>query len=304
MAYSSYGGYVYRNRARVPERSDWSLGRNGENAGAPGVWPGFVAAAKGPEALEEYTQNPNGPSGHAVLGTGPYYVALHKNYYVTAHFGHSELFYYTVDNVAPLPDGDNESPHIVHLRLGGRTDARAEGPELSLLIEEHPEIRNQCLYARLRETDAEGLVEFEWTGWSAYGAGAGLEESEEHDGPRNTRVFDVRMRELFWKPRFETAAEEARKYLDAHRTVEAAIEAVKADIQAHKAAVKADPHNYELRRGYHADWVLEELRVGGRQLAGLPDEPVEGDGTSKPDTFKRAVAMAFGDPGPEPAEEG
>ena len=77
---------------------------------------------------------------------------------------------------------------------------------------------------------------------------------------------------------------------------------MKADIEAHKAAVQAGPENYELAHGYHGGWVLEELRVGGRQLAGLPDEPVEGDGTSKPDTFKRAVAMAFGDPGPEPAE--
>ena len=303
MAYSSYGGFVYRNRTRVAERSDWSLAPNGENAGAPGVWPGFVAAAKGPEALEEYTQNPNGPSGHAVLGTGPYYVALHKNYYVTAHFGHSELFHYTVDSVPGLHDAKDGSAHIAHMRLGGRSGARAEGPRLALLIEEHPDIQNQCIYAQLRELDDEGLVEVEWTGWSAYGAGAGLEAAEEYDGPRNTRAFDARMRELFWKPRFESAAEEARKYLDAHGTVEAAIDAVKADIQAHKAAVKADPENYELRHGYHADWVLEELRVGGRQLAGLPDEPVEGDGTSKPDTFRRAAAMVFGDPRPEPAEE-
>lgn len=238
-----------------------------------------------------------------MLGTGPYYVVLHKNYYVTAHFGHSELFYYTVDSVPELPDAKDGSPHIAHMRLGGRSGTRAEGPELSLLIEEHPDIRNQCLYAQLRERDEDGLVDVEWTGWSAYGAGAGLEESEEHDGPRNTRAFDARRRELFWKPRFESAAEEARKYLDAHGTVEAAIEAVKADIQAHKAAVKADPENYELRRGYHGGWVLEELRVGGRQLAGLPDEPIEGDGTSKPDTFRRAVAIAFNDPGPEPAEE-
>ena len=45
-------------------------------------------------------------------------------------------------------------------------------------------------------------------------------------------------------------------------------------------------------------------KYGARaELAGLPDEPVEGDGTSKPDTFRRAAAIAFGDPGPEPAEE-
>ena len=66
MAYSDYGGYVYRNGERVEERSDWTFTPDG-GFESSGSYPGFTAIIKGMNE-EEARKLRNYPSGHAVLG--------------------------------------------------------------------------------------------------------------------------------------------------------------------------------------------------------------------------------------------
>ena len=131
MAYSDHGGYVYRNRERVPERSDWAPDEKGVNLGAPGDYPGFVAVLERGLSPEEYERQASGPRGHAVLGSGPIYVSLCKNYYVLVHHGRDEVLYHAAPWSGPRSTGDRQA---TCLRLGGR-----KGPTLTLATEDPPD---------------------------------------------------------------------------------------------------------------------------------------------------------------------
>ena len=201
MAYSDYGGYVYRNRQRIEERSDWAPDADGVNLGKPGVYPGLVAVMEKGMSPEEYQRRAAGPGGHAVLGTGPVYVTLCKDYYVLVHHGRDEVLYMAQAWNGPQSTGERQT---TQLRLGGR-----DGPVLTLITETHPTTRDQCLYAELKErpNDAKPVI---WTGWTGAQAGAGWDRGDEHYNPggvANTRACDERMRELLWnwnEPEHET----------------------------------------------------------------------------------------------------
>ena len=203
MAYSDYGGYVYRNRERVVERSDWAAGEDGANLGAPGAWPGFVAVIGKGMSPEDYARQAQGPAGHAVLGSGPIHVSLCKDYYVLVHHQRDQILYWTSPSGGPRSTGERQA---TILRLGGQ-----KGPRLRIVTEEHPQTRSRVLYAELEENALDdGRDTVVWTGWSSSIAGAGWDaHHDEHnpEGAARTAACDARMRELLWdwtEPEHET----------------------------------------------------------------------------------------------------
>ena len=68
-----------------------------------------------------------------------------------------------------------------------------------LEIVHHDEDGRCAVYARVTTPgDDAGKEPVVWTGWSAYGAGAGLEEDDEyHRGAANTAYHDAKLKELF-----------------------------------------------------------------------------------------------------------
>lgn len=194
MAYSDYGGYAYRNRKRVTERSDWRLGEDGTNVGAPEAQPGFASAIGKGMSSEEYERQVQGPRGHAVLGSGPIYVSLCEDYYVLVHHGRERLLYWSCSFRGPRNSGELQA---TTMRLGGDGE-----PTLRIIVEDHPETRARVLYAELEEHRLEPKQETViWTGWSSILGGAG---GNGHDGTRNpqsvghTGACDARMRALLW----------------------------------------------------------------------------------------------------------
>ena len=154
MAYSDYGGYVYKNGVRAPERSDAVLTPNGVES-TPGIWPGFV--------LKE---GRNGGAFHVLLGSGSVMVGLRKQ-----------------SSVAVVRSGVNECPYEFFDSLIGEKYPdlniwELEGVTVMFEIGKHKldvhwwEGDNYYVTARLTEPD--GTV---WTGWSGYGVGAGLEDA-------------------------------------------------------------------------------------------------------------------------------
>ena len=270
MAYSDYGGRCYRNRIHVHERSDWTLSRDGTNLGTPGMYPGFSAVAKGMSVEDYYKSTESGPSGHVVLGTGPLYAVLHKNYYMTAHHDHREILYYAQDYFGDIDSDGNTD--VSRMRFFGQ-----KGPSLTLVVEQENAVtRNQCIYAKLEENDEHGYTLVEWTGWSAYGAGAGLEFEEDYDGPRNTRAYDVRMREMFWGMR-KADLDKARAFLRKHDSVEAAIE----------AAVAAEEYS-----------LIRDLRVNRKHIVGAREDTAQPtDSHSKPAMIRNVLDNIFGSDG-------
>src|ERR1700761_5545867 len=89
MAYSDYGGYAYRNRERVIERSDFTMTPDGP-FGVPGMYPGFAALAAG-KTREEALKLHEYPQGHAVLGDGPVFVCLYKQSTLRVYRGFEEV---------------------------------------------------------------------------------------------------------------------------------------------------------------------------------------------------------------------
>lgn len=160
MAYSDYGGYAYKNGQRVVERGDYTLTEDG-GFESPGVWPGFTAVAQG-ATQEEALAVASAPTGHAVLGTGPIYVLLYKQYSISVYHNTNLLF-------RPFPhihyDGWYEEGHKRDWQ--SRIDFDKYRLEFRCF-----ETDNLYIFAELTEPD--GSI---WTGFSGYGIGTGLEDT-------------------------------------------------------------------------------------------------------------------------------
>lgn len=179
MAYSDYGGYAYKNGERVVERSDWTLTPDG-GFESPGMWPGFGAIIAGMDA-EEAQKIRSYPSGHAVIGSGPVYVTMYKQNNIHVYHNMDLLF-----EPEPILDycevEDNDD-------YGYWSNTRFMGYDLryrSVFID------NYYIFAQLVEPD-----KTIWTGFSGYGVGAGLEESESH--PFDTDMIASHMKRTFPK---------------------------------------------------------------------------------------------------------
>lgn len=192
MAYSDYGGYAYRNGNRVKERSDATIGPDGDVFGSPGVWPGFAAYAAG--GTDEYEKRKNWPSGHVVLGDGPIYVVLYKQSDVRVYRGPERL-----DGVELLKDMPADV--VKSCSIGKYLDTsyfsgteeccvfEVDGWRLEVFFRHED---NYYQYARLIQPD--GNV---WHGWSGYGVGAGLESA---GYGCSTSEREERLWQLFEKP--------------------------------------------------------------------------------------------------------
>lgn len=152
MAYSDYGGYAYRNWKRVEERSDATISPEGDVFGSPGMWPGFAAYAAG--GKDEYEKRKDWPSGHVVLGDGPVFLVLRKNYAI--------LYRGTELQDLPIDRDDYDADEV-------RRAVDLDGCKVELIYTQED---NYYVYARLTQPD--GTV---WHGWSGYGVGAGLEDA-------------------------------------------------------------------------------------------------------------------------------
>ena len=164
MAYNDYGGYVYRNGKRIPSRSDWSQKPEKIRATVPaGMEPGVNAFGEAEE----------GPGGHAVLGTGPFFVSLEKNHSIIVNHGATPVLrYYGMPRGVPQSGTGIEA---AEMQLGG-----AGGPTLTMIVENDEMRHSYCVCAKLvewRNCKAENV----WTGWSAAAAGAGWVEGPEED---------------------------------------------------------------------------------------------------------------------------
>lgn len=156
MAYSDYGGYAYRNGVRVVERSDATITPEGDTYGKPGSYPGFALLAEGvPHA--EVMKRVDWPSGHAVLGDGPIYVVLYKQY--------AQVFRGPERLESLSRDWEEGADEEGEQRKAFEVDGfKAE----AVLTHED----NYYVYVRMTQPD--GNV---WHGWSGYGVGAGLEDA-------------------------------------------------------------------------------------------------------------------------------
>lgn len=177
MAYSDYGGYAYRNGARVVERSDATITPEGDTYGTPGSYPGFALMAQG-VSHEEVMRRMDWPKGHAVLGDGPIYVVLYKQSSLHIHRGPERL-----DDLSLLKDAGPKA--IKEWEYGGKSGRyidtdhfkeceepchfEVDGWRITVFWREED---NHYQYVRVEQPD--GTV---WCGWSGYGVGAGLEDA-------------------------------------------------------------------------------------------------------------------------------
>ena len=159
MAYSDYGGYVYRNGERVEERSDWTITEDGKGFESPGAYPGFAALLQN---RQDVIDNHN--YGHAVLGTGPFHVMLYKQSDVIIYYGVKQLAIHT------FPWKIMETAHICGFNayyMGDARYAKHNAYDLNIIWTDEG---NFYVYAELEEPD-----KTLWHGFSGYGVGAGLE---------------------------------------------------------------------------------------------------------------------------------
>lgn len=176
MAYSDYGGYAYRNSSHVIERSDCTIGPEGDTYGTPGMYPGFALAAMG-VPQEEILRRAEWPSGHVVLGDGPVYVVLRKTY--ASVYRGAEC----IDDAGVARDWDNSEDHSCHAVVDGHT--------IEVVYTEED---NYYVYAKITQPD--GTV---WHGFSGYHVGAGFEPDEEDPEPNDfcTAARIEKMNNLF-----------------------------------------------------------------------------------------------------------
>ena len=212
MAYSSYGGLAYRNGELVIERSDYVMRADGRVKGSPGVHPGFAALAEGATRDEVVTMGQDCPMAHAVLGEHPLLLLLYKQ--TTAR-----VFYQgrRIQSFEPTEEfwerarveTSEAAPAVEHHEFRPDVDDRlpAEVPrtKFEVVYRQGDQIG---VYARVTIHDGEeermgrtttwrkaGTI---WTGWSAYGAGAGFEEdTEDYAGRTNTELHNQALRALF-----------------------------------------------------------------------------------------------------------
>jgi len=153
MAYSDYGGYAYRNGLRVEERSDVEFTPAGLRS-TPGAWPGWTSANPDPSAIRGF---------HVVLGDGPIFVCLYKQSYTSLYRGFAEEL--SPPSFDAYTHAENNRPPIVMEVDGHKIEAHY------IVADNH--------FQFIRLTQPDGNV---WTGFSGYGVGAGLEDSENHGG--------------------------------------------------------------------------------------------------------------------------
>ena len=127
MAYGDYGGYAYLNGIHIAERSDTSI------------------------KIDSTTEI----DGHVVLGDGPIYIVLYKQYAIIYSGGERlKTFSYPLD----ITDDRviNEFLNIHHHNIS-----------IYLTYED-----NYYVYAKLEQPNGNT-----WYGFSGYGVGAGLEDA-------------------------------------------------------------------------------------------------------------------------------
>ncbi len=132
MAYSDYGGYAYLNGIRITERSDASI-------------------------KVDSTTETSVPmiDGHVVLGDGPIYVVLYKQYAIIYNGG-ERLHYFSY----PLDITDDRT-------INEFLEVDGHFIQIYLTSED-----NYYVYAKLKCLNGNT-----WYGFSGYGVGAGLEDA-------------------------------------------------------------------------------------------------------------------------------
>ncbi|MCY4500317.1 MAG: hypothetical protein OXE57_01975 [Alphaproteobacteria bacterium] len=181
MAYSSYGGYAFRNGESRLDRSDAVITDRAQTV--PGIWPGFAFAAQGVSREEAQKTVWENPHGHVVLGDGPLHVGLYKQSDVWAWLDgrQIDLLGHGVDlpeEVVRTEDWNGElcEPVLETYDWAERRDfepLRFAFPDGSRLDVVWTVQDNHYVYARLEQPD--GVT---WTGWSGYGVGAGHETTD------------------------------------------------------------------------------------------------------------------------------
>lgn len=162
MAYSDYGGRVYRNGERREDRCDAVLSPEGIQS-TPGSWPGWTI---------ESARNAN--CYHALLGDGPIFVGMMKQSFISIR---------RYDVAVPLlsclkeqieggvQEWDETRLNHDAWRKAERTaEFEVDGHKIEVRWMEED---NYYVYVRLTHPD-----HTVWTGWSGYGVGAGLEDDE------------------------------------------------------------------------------------------------------------------------------
>lgn len=155
MAYSDYGGYAFRNGLRVEARSDAVIKPEGDVFGTPGIYPQFGMLRAG-MSQADVTATVDWPSGHVVLGDGPIYVVLRKQWVAGVYRGPVRL---------------PQSAGIATTALAGDEGALALEVDAHRIEVVYLNEDNLYVYARLTQPDGT-----RWHGWSGYGVGAGLED--------------------------------------------------------------------------------------------------------------------------------
>lgn len=156
MAYSDYGGYAYRSGKRVEERSDATITPEGDTFGTPGAYPGFAMIAAG-VPHSDVQKAIEWPMGHAVLGDGPVYLVLRKQW-ATLYVGPEK------QDV----DIDRDWSESAGAEQDQRKAVQLNGWNIEVAYTHED---NYYVYARVTQPD--GVV---WHGFSGYGVGAGLED--------------------------------------------------------------------------------------------------------------------------------
>ena len=186
MAYSDFGGMVWKNGERFTSRCDCNLwGIN--NSLVYDKFPGFKDAVRGVDREKVVNAYGSAPNGHAVLGDYPVYLALNKAQMSILWFG-GHVVPFMKDGLFPQTHFDNnldicenpckestefhhflmladgEDPYWVHFDLPDNVD---------LWIRWHS--TNGAYYTMAKLTMPNGD---KWHGWSTYWAGHGFWDTD------------------------------------------------------------------------------------------------------------------------------
>lgn len=159
MAYSNWGGYAYRNGKRIVERSDCTIDPNGDLYSTPGTWPGFGMLQNG-VPYEDVIEQIKWPNGHVVLGDGPFYLVLYKNYGML-YKGPERIDFFEYQNL-------NKEPWA-----RGKTHRKVTelGDKITVVLKN----TNGSMVAYAKIVHANGT---KWHGFSGMSIGAGFENEE------------------------------------------------------------------------------------------------------------------------------
>lgn len=178
MAYSDYGGRVYRNGERREDRCDAVLSPEGIQS-TPGSWPGWTI----PEGR-------SGSSYHALLGDGPIFVGLLKQSYVALYrLGEKlELLPLLINRIPGGVYADWNPPQVDESAY--RDDGTTARFEVDGYVLEVRWTDEDNYYQYVRLTQPDGNV---WTGWAGYGVGAGLEDGDHgfDSEPRDAMLAEI-----------------------------------------------------------------------------------------------------------------